>query len=48
MSETNASGAAMGVVLMLKSHFIVYFSKPFCTHLQKASTYIQELHVITS
>lgn len=48
MPETNASGAATGVVLMQKNHFIAFFSKPFCTRLQKASTYIQELHVITS
>ena len=46
--ETDASGSAMGVVLLQLEHPIAYFSKVFCPRLQRASAYIRELHAITS
>jgi len=46
--QTDASGLAMGVVLLQGDHPIAYFSKLFCPRLSKASTYIRELHAITS
>lgn len=46
--ETNALGTAMGVVLQQRSYPIAFFSKVFCPRLQHASTYIRELHAITS
>ena len=46
--ETDASGIAMGVVLMQRGHPLAYFSKLFCPRLQHASTYIRELHAITT
>lgn len=45
--ETDASRSAMGVMLMQKSHLIAFFGKVFCPRLQKASTYVRELHAIT-
>ncbi|PNX73902.1 transposon Ty3 gag-pol polyprotein, partial [Trifolium pratense] len=46
--QTDASGQAMGAVLLHGDHPIAYFSKIFCPRLSKASTYIRELHAITS
>lgn len=45
--QTDASGLAMGAVLLQGDHPIAYFSKMFCPRLSKASTYIRELHAIT-
>ncbi|GAU45274.1 hypothetical protein TSUD_99960 [Trifolium subterraneum] len=46
--ETDASGLAMGAVLMQNSHPIAFFSKPFCPRLRRSSTNIRELHAITT
>ena len=46
--ETDASGTTMGAVLMQKNHPIAFFSKPFCPRLLRSSTYVRELHVITT
>ena len=46
--ETDASGTGMGVILMQRSHPIAYFSKQFYPKLLRSSTYICELHAITS
>lgn len=46
--ETDASGLVMGAVLMQHNHPIAFFSKPFCPRLLKASTYVHELHAITT
>lgn len=45
--ETNASGVAMGAILSQQAHPIAFFSKLFCSKLQRSSTYIRELHAIT-
>lgn len=45
--ETDACGTAMGVVLLQNSRPITYFSKVFCPRIQRASTYVHELHAIT-
>lgn len=45
--ETGASVTAMGVVLKQQSHPIAFFSKVFCPRMQRASTYVRELHAIT-
>lgn len=46
--ETRSSGLAMGVVLMQHGHPLAFFSKTFCPRLQRASTYVLELHAITT
>ncbi|WVZ22325.1 hypothetical protein V8G54_000869, partial [Vigna mungo] len=46
--QIDAFVSDMGVVLSQNGHPIAYFSKQFCPKLQKSSTYIRELYVITS
>lgn len=46
--ETEASGSAMGAVLMQHNHPIAFFSENFCTRPLRSSTYVRELHAITT
>jgi hypothetical protein len=46
--QTDASGKAMGAVLLQGDHPIAYFSKVFCPRMAKASAYLRELHAVTS
>lgn len=46
--ETGALVTAMGVVLQQQSHPIAFFNKVFCPKMQRASTYVRELHAITA
>lgn len=46
--QTEASGQAMGAILLRGAHLIAYLSELFYPRLAKASSYIRELHVITS
>ena len=46
--ETNASGTAIGAILLQNSRPIAFFSKHLCPRMQRASTYVHELHAIMS
>ncbi|MCH82791.1 hypothetical protein A2U01_0003603, partial [Trifolium medium] len=46
--QTDASGFAMGAVLLQDKHPLAYFRKVFCPRMASASTYIRELYDITS
>lgn len=46
--ETYASNSAMGAVLMQQGHPITFFSKQFSPRMQRASTYVRELHAMTT
>lgn len=46
--EIDASGVGMGVILSQQGHPIAYFSKPFLPKLQRSSTYVRELFVVTT
>jgi hypothetical protein len=46
--QTDASEFAMGAVLLQRDHPLAFYSRLFCPRLAKASTYIRELHAITS
>lgn len=46
--ETDASAKAMGAVLMQQNHPIAFFSKQLCQRLLRSSTYVRELHAITT
>jgi hypothetical protein len=46
--QTDASNFAMGAVLLQNDHPLAFYSKVLCPRLAKASTYIRELHAITS
>lgn len=46
--ETDASGTAMGAVLNQQGHPLAFFSKNFNPRLLNESTYVRELHAITS
>lgn len=46
--KTDASGTGMEAILMQNHHPIAFFSKQFCPKLLCASTYIRELHAITT
>lgn len=46
--ETDASGTAIGAVLMQNGHPLAYFSKNLGPRLLHASTYIRELHAIVA
>ena len=44
--HTDALGTGIGAVLMQSGHPLGFFSKKFCPRLQRASTYVRELHAI--
>lgn len=45
--QMDASGFAMGIVLLQKGHPLSYFSRLFCPQVTYAYTYLRELHLIT-
>lgn len=45
---TDASGLGMGAVLEQKGHLIAFFGKKFYPKLTRSSTYVRELHAITT
>lgn len=45
--ETDASRVGMWAILSQQNHHIAFFSKPFCSKLLHASTYVRELAAIT-
>jgi len=47
-TNADASRTAIGVVLMQRNQPVAYFSKPFSHKLLHSSTYVRELHAITS
>lgn len=46
--QTDASGTGKSTHLIQKVHPILYFSKTFCPKLLNSSTYVGELHAITT
>lgn len=46
--QTDASGTGIGAVLTQNGHPVSYFSKKLCPKLQNSSTYVRELHAITT
>lgn len=46
--QTDASGIGMGTILTQNGHPVSFFSKSFCSKLQNSSTYVRELHAITT
>lgn len=46
--QTDASDLGMGAVLHQNNHPIAFLSKKFCPKLLHASTYVRELHAITT
>ena len=43
-----ASGLGMGVVLQQSGHPIAFFNEKFCPKISRSSTYVHELHAITT
>lgn len=46
--QTNATSTGLGVVLQQNGHPIAFLSKKFYNKLKNASTYLRELHAITT